>query len=61
MGTIGSASCSSSVRTTGCSRKAEIQALTPEQVKAAATTLDPGKLTWVVVGDLKQTEQPCAR
>ena len=39
-------------------RKAEIQALTPEQVKAAATTLDPGKLTWVVVGDLKQIEQP---
>lgn len=39
-------------------RKAEIEALTPEQVKAAATTLDPGKLTWVVVGDLKQIEQP---
>ena len=39
-------------------RKAEIQALTPEQVKAAATTLDPDKLTWVVVGDLKQIEQP---
>ena len=39
-------------------RKAEIEALTPEQVKAAATTLDPGKLVWVVVGDLKQIEQP---
>lgn len=39
-------------------RKAEIEALTPEQVKAAATTLDPGRLVWVVVGDLKQIEQP---
>lgn len=39
-------------------RKAEIEALTPEQVRAAATTIDPGKLVWVVVGDLKQIEQP---
>lgn len=39
-------------------RKAEIEALTPAQVKAAAATLDPGALTWVVVGDLKQIEQP---
>ncbi|HAI93720.1 MAG TPA: peptidase M16 [Xanthomonadaceae bacterium] len=39
-------------------RKAEIEALTPEQVKAAATTIDPGRLVWVVVGDLKQIEQP---
>lgn len=39
-------------------RKAEIEALTPEQVKAAAATLDPNTLTWVVVGDLKQIEQP---
>jgi len=39
-------------------RKAEIEALTPEQVKAAAATIDPDALTWVVVGDLKQIEQP---
>jgi len=39
-------------------RKAEIEALTPEQVKAAAATLDPGVLTWVVVGDLKHIEAP---
>ncbi|HEY0501920.1 MAG TPA: insulinase family protein, partial [Lysobacter sp.] len=39
-------------------RKAEIEALTPEQVKAAAATLDADALTWVVVGDLKQIEQP---
>ncbi len=39
-------------------RKAEIEALTPEQVKAAAATIDPGRLVWVVVGDLKQIEQP---
>ncbi|WP_133478460.1 M16 family metallopeptidase [Cognatilysobacter segetis] len=37
-------------------RKAEIESLTPEQVKAAATALDPNAMTWVVVGDLKQTE-----
>ena len=39
-------------------RKAEIESLTPDQVKAAAATLDPGALTWVVVGDLKQIEAP---
>jgi zinc protease len=39
-------------------RKAQIEALTPEQVKAAAATLDPKALTWVVVGDLKQIEKP---
>lgn len=39
-------------------RKAEIEALTPAQVRAAAATLDPQALTWVVVGDLKQIEQP---
>lgn len=39
-------------------RKAEIEALTPAQVKAAAATLDSNALTWVVVGDLKQIEQP---
>ena len=37
-------------------RKAEIENLTPQQVKLAAATLDPSALTWVVVGDLKQTE-----
>jgi predicted Zn-dependent peptidase len=39
-------------------RKAEIEGLTPEQVKAAAATIDPDGLTWVVVGDLKQIEKP---
>ena len=39
-------------------RKAEIEGLTPEQVKAAAATIDPNALTWVVVGDLKQIEKP---
>ena len=39
-------------------RKAEIEGLTPEQVKAAAATINPGALTWVVVGDLKQIEKP---
>ncbi|MDI9237936.1 pitrilysin family protein [Lysobacter sp. LF1] len=39
-------------------RKAEIEALTPAQVKEAAATIDPDALTWVVVGDLKQIEQP---
>jgi zinc protease len=39
-------------------RKAEIESLTPAQVEAAAKTIDPDALTWVVVGDLKQIEQP---
>jgi len=39
-------------------RKAEIEGLTTEQVKAAAATIDPNALTWVVVGDLKQIEKP---
>ena len=39
-------------------RKAEIEGLTVEQVKAAAATVDPNALTWVVVGDLKQIEKP---
>ncbi len=38
-------------------RKAEIEAMTPAQVQQAAATLDPNALTWVVVGDLKQTEK----
>ena len=32
--------------------------MTPEQVNAAAAGLDPSALTWVVVGDLSQIEQP---
>ena len=39
-------------------RKAEIMSLTPAEVKAAAATLDPNAMTYVVVGDLKQTEAP---
>ncbi len=39
-------------------RKDEIEALTVEQVQQAAATLDPDKLVWVVVGDLKQVEAP---
>lgn len=39
-------------------RKAEVEGLTVDQVKAAAATLDPDALTWVVVGDLKQIEKP---
>ncbi len=39
-------------------RKAQIEALTVEQVQQAAAALDPDKLVWVVVGDLKQVEQP---
>ena len=39
-------------------RTAEIEAMTPEQVNAAAKALDPAGLTWVVVGDLSKTEAP---
>jgi predicted Zn-dependent peptidase len=39
-------------------RMHEIEAMTPAQVKAAATTLDPNAMTWVVVGDLSKMEQP---
>lgn len=39
-------------------RKAQIEALDVAQVKAAAATIDPDALTWVVVGDLKQIEKP---
>ncbi len=39
-------------------RKAEIEGLTVDQVRAAAGTIDPDALTWVVVGDLKQIEKP---
>lgn len=39
-------------------RKAEIEAMTPAQVQQAAARLQPGALSWVIVGDLKQTEAP---
>ncbi|KAF1712192.1 peptidase M16 [Pseudoxanthomonas kalamensis DSM 18571] len=39
-------------------RKAEVEAMSVDQVAAAAKILDPQALTWVVVGDLKQTEAP---
>jgi predicted Zn-dependent peptidase len=39
-------------------RKAEVESLTPAQVRAAAGTIDPKALTWVVVGDLDKIEQP---
>lgn len=39
-------------------RKRRVEALTLEQVNAAAATLDPSALTWVVVGDLKRIEAP---
>ena len=39
-------------------RKAEIEAMTAAQVNAAAKVLSPEALTWVIVGDLKQTEAP---
>ncbi|MCX7032659.1 MAG: pitrilysin family protein [Arenimonas sp.] len=37
-------------------RRAKIEALTPAVVQAAATTLKPESLTWVVVGDLSKIE-----
>ena len=37
-------------------RNAEVESLTPEQVNAAARTLDGKVLTWVVVGDLSKIE-----
>ncbi len=39
-------------------RKAAIEAMTPAQVQQAAAAIKPESLTWVVVGDLKQTEAP---
>ncbi|MFZ5661137.1 MAG: M16 family metallopeptidase [Pseudomonadota bacterium] len=38
--------------------KARNEAMTPQDAQAAAKTLDPNALTWVVVGDLKTIEQP---
>ncbi|MGO1540634.1 MAG: M16 family metallopeptidase [Luteimonas sp.] len=39
-------------------RRAEIEAMTPEQVAAAAATVQPAALTWVVVGDLDTIQAP---
>lgn len=39
-------------------RKAQIEAMTPAQVNAAAKALAPDDLTWVVVGDLSKTAGP---
>lgn len=38
-------------------RMEKIEALTPDVVNAAARTIQPGSLTWVVVGDLSQIEE----
>ena len=38
--------------------KARNEAMTPALAQAAAKTLDPAALTWVVVGDLSKIEQP---
>ena len=39
-------------------RKAEIEGMTTAQVDAAAKTIDPKALTWVIVGDVSKIEQP---
>lgn len=39
-------------------RSKEIERLDLEQVQLAAAALDPGRLTWIVVGDLSQIEAP---
>jgi predicted Zn-dependent peptidase len=39
-------------------RNAEVEAMTPAQVNAAAKTLDAKALTWVIVGDLSKIEAP---
>ena len=39
-------------------RNAQIAAMTPAQVNAAAKAIDANALTWVVVGDLSKIEQP---
>jgi predicted Zn-dependent peptidase len=37
---------------------AQVEALTTDDVNAAAKDLDPKAMTWVVVGDLSKIEQP---
>ncbi|MEO5628451.1 MAG: pitrilysin family protein [Thermomonas sp.] len=39
-------------------RKAEIEGMTTAQVNAAAKTIDPKALTWVIVGDVSKIEAP---
>ena len=39
-------------------RSAEIEAMTPAQVNAAAKALNPNALTWVIVGDVTKTQGP---
>ncbi|HQX92210.1 MAG TPA: pitrilysin family protein [Thermomonas sp.] len=39
-------------------RSAEIEAMTPAQVNAAAKALNPDALTWVIVGDVSKTQGP---
>ncbi len=39
-------------------RAARIQALTPAKVNAAAATIKPDSLTWIIVGDLSKIETP---
>ena len=37
-------------------RAARIKELTPAKVQAAAATLKPDSMTWIIVGDLKKIE-----
>ena len=39
-------------------RKAQIEGMTTAQVDAAARTINPKALTWVIVGDVSKIEQP---
>ncbi|MEO6102491.1 MAG: pitrilysin family protein, partial [Pseudoxanthomonas sp.] len=39
-------------------RKAEVEGMTTAQVDAAAKTINPKALTWVIVGDVSKIEQP---
>ena len=39
-------------------RKAEIEGMSTAQVDAAARTIDPKALTWIIVGDVSKIEQP---
>jgi zinc protease len=39
-------------------RAARVNALTPAKVQAAAATIKPDALTWIIVGDLKKIEAP---
>jgi len=57
MGTIGSNVLYGRPDTYVFQRKAEIESMTPAKVDAAAGALNPGAMTWVVVGDLGKTEK----